>query len=132
KTAAVFDLANGMARRTSQFDGVVGGVAFLPSGDLAVAVWGETRPLMVLRGDGKKPEVLFASNFGFQTVRWSEAHKGLLAAEQGGRIWLLAAAGKPRALLREDAGTTAYRLEVQRDAVLLARMNRVVQRLGMR
>jgi hypothetical protein len=37
--------------------------------------------------------------------------------------------GKPKALLGEDAGTTAYRRPVRGGDVLLARMNRVVQRV---
>jgi hypothetical protein len=50
-----------------------------------------------------------------------------VAAEQGGRIWLLGEDGKPKALLTEDAGTTPYRMSLAGPNVLVARMNRVVQ-----
>jgi hypothetical protein len=123
----VFALATPDKVRTVGFDSVVGGVALLPSGDLAVAVWGGVRPLYVVRKD--KAEPLFQSSFGFQDVVWSERRKGLVAAEQGGRVWLLGGDGKPRTMLSEDAGTTAYRLRLAGDEVLVARMNRVVQRL---
>lgn len=129
KSVAVFDPKTGTASRTNTFDAIVGGVTFLPDGALAVAVWGGTRPLMISRGDGKKPDVLFESEFGFQNVRWSESHKALIAAEQGGRVWLLDQTGKPRALLSDDSGTTVYRLEPIGEQWLAARMNRVVQRL---
>jgi hypothetical protein len=106
---------------------VVGGVAWLPGGDLAVAVWGGVHPLFVVRQGRAGP--LFQSSFGFQGVVWSEKHKALVAAEQGGRVWLLGVDGKPRAVL-EDDGTTAYRLRLAGDDVLVARMNRVVQRIN--
>src|SRR5262249_40954968 len=128
KGVALFTLADGKATHSAAFDSVVGGVTFLPDGGLAVAVWGGIHPLFVVR-DGKKPEPLFQSSFGFQNVAWSEKHKGLIAAEQGGKLWLLDESGKPKALLTEDAGTTAYRLQPSGDDVLLARMNRVVQRI---
>jgi hypothetical protein len=128
KNAAIFALADGKPTKQAAFDSVVGGVAFLPNGDLAAAVWGGVHPLYSLTGDGSKPEALFASRFGFQNVVWSDALKGLVAAEQGGKLWLLDG-GKPKALLDEDAGTTAYRLLVQDDAVLVGRMNRRVQRV---
>ena len=108
---------------------MVGGVAFLPNGDLAAAVWGGTHPLYVLRGDRRKAETLFQSRFGFQNVAWSDALKGLVAAEEGGKLWLLDADGKPRAELDEAAGTTAYRMLLQGGDVLLGRMSRVVQRV---
>jgi hypothetical protein len=129
KNAAVFGLGDGKPTKQATFDSVVGGVAFRPNGDLVVAVWGGVHPLYVLTGDGSKPETLFASRFGFQNVVWSEANKGLVAAEQGGKLWLLDADGKPKAMLDEDAGTTAYRLAVQGGDVLLGRMNRTVQRV---
>lgn len=132
RNAGRFSLADGKLSQLASFTAVVGGVALLPEGDTAVAVWGGTHPLYVLRGDGKKPETLFESQFGFQNVVWSDARKGLLAAEQGGKLWLLGADGKPRALLDEDAGTTAYRLVERGADLLVARMNRVVQRLGLK
>jgi hypothetical protein len=132
KSAGTFALSDGKVTQTAGFDSVVGGVAYLPGGDLAVAVWGGTHPLFVVRAGGNKAEPLFQSSFGFQNVRWSEAYEGLLAVEQGGRLWLLDKHGKPKALLSEDAGTTAYRLELHGGNVLLARMNRVVQRLALK
>ncbi len=127
KNAGTFSLADGTLAQTAAFDSVVGGVAPMPDGGLAVAVWGGVHPLFVVRG--KKTETLFESSFGFQNVIYSERHKGLIAAEQGGKLWLLDTKGTPQALLDEDAGTTAYRLHVHGEEVLLARMNRVVQRV---
>ena len=72
---------------------------------------------------------MFQSRFGFQNVAWSDALKGLVVAEEGGKLWLLDADGKPKAELDETAGTTAYRMTVQGGEVLVGRMNRVVQRL---
>jgi outer membrane protein assembly factor BamB len=129
KSAGKFSLSDGKVMQSSSFDSVVGGVALLPTGELAVAVWGGTHPLFVVRGSAQKPEPLFQSSFGFQSVVWSEPHKSLLAAEQGGRMWLLGADGKARAVLSDEAGTTAYRMSLQGPDVLLARMNRVVQKL---
>jgi hypothetical protein len=50
-----------------------------------------------------------------------------VATEQGGRLWLLGADGKPAAMLDDTAGTTVYRLSETPAGLLLARMNRVVQ-----
>ena len=105
KTVGAFNVADGKGDAVG-FEAVVGGVAFLPNGDLAVAVWGGTHPLYVLRGDRRKAETLFQSRFGFQNVAWSDALKGLVAAEEGGKLWLLDADGKPKAELDETAGTT--------------------------
>jgi outer membrane protein assembly factor BamB len=127
KSVGVFSLADGKVIQTTNFDSVIGGIAFLPGGEVAVAVWGGVHPLFAVRGG--KAEPLFASSFGFQNVVWSEKHGGLIAAEQGGRLWLLDARGTPRALLGEDAGTTAYRMHLHGGEVLLARMDRVVQRV---
>ena len=127
KNAGTFTVADGKGAAVG-FEAVVGGVAFLPNGDLAVAVWGGAHPLYLI-GGGKKAEPLFQSRFGFQNVAWSDAMKGLVAAEEGGKVWLLDADGKPRAMLDETAGTTAYRLSLNGGDVLLGRMNRVVQRL---
>ncbi len=127
KSAAIFHLADGKVTQSVNFDSVIGGITFLPGGDVAVAVWGGVHPLYVVRGG--KAEPLFASSFGFQNVVWSERHAGLIAAEQGGKLWLLDPKGTPRAILDDDAGTTAYRLHLQDGEVLLARMNRVVQRV---
>jgi hypothetical protein len=75
---------------------------------------------------------LFTSSFGFQDVAWSAKLGGLLAAEQGGKLWLLAPDGKPRAMLDENAGTTAYRLLEHNGEIIVARMNRLVQRIAVR
>jgi hypothetical protein len=115
---------------TAAFDSVAGGVALLPDGGLAVAVWGGVHPLYVVRD--KKTEVLFTSSFGFQNVVYSERHKGLIAAEQCGKLWLLDGKGTPKALLDEDAGTSACRLHLHGDEVPVARTNRVVQRVAVR
>jgi hypothetical protein len=128
KTAGRFSVPDGKGAPSATFDAVVGGVALLPDGALTVAVWGGTHPLFVIRAKGK-PEPLFQSQFGFQDVAWWPKHGLLIATEQGGRLWLLDATGRPQALLDERAGTTAYRMVVQDGGVLLARMNRVVQRV---
>jgi hypothetical protein len=112
--------------------GMVGGVALLPGGDLAVAAWGRTNPLLVIPAGGKEARTLFQSAFGFQDVRYSPELKALVAAEQGGRIWLLGADGTPRAMLGDEAGTTAYRMGLQGGNVVVARMSRVVQVLSAR
>ena len=88
KKAGTFSLTDGKVIQSADFPAVVGGVALLPGGDLVVAVWGGTKPLSILRG-AAKAEPFFASHFGFQNVVWSEAHRGLIAAEQGGKLWLL-------------------------------------------
>jgi hypothetical protein len=131
KSAGTFKLADGKGDPATTFDSVVGGVALMPDGGLAVAVWGGTHPLYVVRAAGK-PAPLLQADFGFQDVLWSDAHGGLLAAEQGGRLWLLDSAGRLHARLSEDAGTTAYRLVRRGDNIFLARMNRSVQRLSVR
>jgi WD40 repeat protein len=128
--AACFPLDTGkLAAAPAKLPGMVGGVAFLPSGDLAVAVWGRTNPLMILPAAGAagadKPATLFQSSFGFQNVLYSPDLKALVAAEQGGRIWLIGENGK--SMLSEDAGTTPYRMTLAGPNVLVARMNRVVQ-----
>jgi hypothetical protein len=130
KTAGTFAVNAAGVKQSATFDSVVGGVAFLPSGDLAVAVWGGVHPLYVVRGG--KAEVLFQSSFGFQNVAWSDKHKRLVAAEQGGKLWLLDEKGTPQAMLDEDAGTTAYRMLLHGDDVLLGRMNRVVHRVAVK
>ena len=129
KKAGVVELSSGKVVKSAEFDAIVGGVAFLPSGDLAVAVWGGTHPLYVLQNGSKEGKVLFQSDFAFQDVLWSAKHQALVAAEQGGRLWLLDADGKPKGVLDETAGTTPYRLAAQNGELLVARMNRVVQRL---
>ncbi len=130
KNAGSFSLADGKLSRVENFDSVVGGVVLLPnSKDMVVAVWGGTHPLFLVRDDNKKAETFFRSAFGFQSAVWSDKHKGLLAAEQGGKLWLLDPQGQAQALVDEAAGTTVYRLQLAGDEVLLARMNRVVQRV---
>ncbi len=91
KNAGEFTVADGkVVGDVASFEAVVGGVAFLPNGDVAVAVWGGAHPLYAIRGDRKKvAEPLFQSRFGFQNVAWSDAWKGLVAAEEGGKLWLL-------------------------------------------
>ena len=131
KNAGAFTVADGKGDVVG-LEAVVGGVTFLPSGDLAVAVWGGTHPLCVLRGDRKKSEPLFQSQFGFQNVAWSDELRGLVAAEEGGKLWLLEGDGKPKAMLDETAGTTAYRMTLHGGEVLLGRMNRVVQRMAVK
>lgn len=126
RVAGAFDLEDGQVTRELATDSVVGGVALLPDGRLIVANWGGTHPLRVVDQDGASA-VWFDSAFGFQHVRWSPAHDALLAAEQGGRLWLLDAAGQPLATLDEDEGTTVYRLSLQDDQALVARMDRTVQ-----
>jgi hypothetical protein len=128
RNAGIFATADGKTSRVAAFDSVVGGVALLPDGALAVAVWGGVHPLYVLKAE--KPEALFQSKFGFQSVAWSEGLKQLVAAEQGGNVWLLGADGKPAGLLDTGAGTTAYRLLLSGSEILVGRMNRVIQRLG--
>jgi hypothetical protein len=110
--------------------GMVGGLAFLPGGNLAVAAWGRTNPLLVLPAGADKAHALFQSDFGFQDVLYSPDLKALVAAEQGGRIWLLGEDGKPTAMLGDDAGTTAYRMSLHGGSIVVARMNRVVQVLS--
>jgi hypothetical protein len=127
KSAGTFALATPTDVQSVAFGSVVASVAFLPSGELAVAVWGGVYPLHVVRKN--MAEVLFQSSFGFQNVVWSAKHKALLAAEQGRRVWLLGADGQPSAELA-DAGTTTYRLSAIGTDILVARMNRVVQRLA--
>ena len=53
-----------------------------------------------------------------------------MAAEEGGKLWLLNPEGKALAMLEDDAGTTAYRMSLQGNTLLLGRMNRAVQRIG--
>ena len=129
KNAGTFSLADGKIIKMTPFQSVVGGVAFTPDGNLAVAVWGRTWPLYSFAAE--KPEPLFQSKFGFQSVSWSDKLGGLVAAEQGGTIWLLGADGKPKACL-DGAGTTAYRMAVTDRDLVVGRMNRVVQRLAVK
>lgn len=127
KKAGKFNLTDGKMVQSTTFDAVIGGVAFLPSGDLAIAVWGGTKPLFVLRTGKEKPESLLQSRFGFQNVIWSNLHKNLVAAEQGGRLWFVGSDGGVHACLDDEAGTTAYRLIDRHGRLLVSRMNRVVQ-----
>jgi hypothetical protein len=132
KKVGTVDLADGKLLQSAKVEAVVGGVAFLPGGEVTVAVWGGTKPLFVLRAGADKCEPLFQSRFGFQDVLWSEAHKALVAAEQGGALWLLSPDGKPQALLDEEAGTTVYRVQLDQKRLHLSRMNRVVQSIAIR
>jgi outer membrane protein assembly factor BamB len=127
RKAGKFNPADGKLLQSAAFESVIGGVALLPNGDLAIAAWGGTKPLSVLRGGADKPEPLFQSQFAFQNVLWSSALRALVAAEQGGRLWLLSADGKPQAMLDEDAGTTAFRLLEHEGRLLVSRMNREIQ-----
>ncbi|MBI4023547.1 MAG: hypothetical protein HY360_01110 [Verrucomicrobia bacterium] len=129
KNAGRFNLSDGKLIQSATFDSIVGGTAFLPDGDVAVAVWGGTHPLYVLHAGAEKSEAFFQSQFGFHNVIWSEADHGLVATEEGGKVWLLGADGQPQAMLDEESGTTAYRLLPRDKDVMVARMNRVVQQL---
>lgn len=131
KTAGVVNLADGKVVRQAKFDAVVGGVSLLPNGDLVAAVWGGTKPLYVVRGNDEKPQTFYQSRFAFQSVAWAPMQRALVAAEQGGDVWLLDASGKVLAR-RTDAGTTAYRMVLQGIEVLLARQNRVAQRISLK
>jgi hypothetical protein len=68
--------------------------------------------------------------FAFHDVLWLERAGVLIAAEEGGRVWLFDPKGKTQALL-DDAGTTAHRMVARErgNEILLGRMNRVVQRV---
>ena len=77
-----------------------------------------------------RPEPFFQSSYGFQHVLWSPADNALVAAEEGGKLWLLNPEGKALALLEDDAGATAYRMSLQGNTLLLGRMNHAVQRIG--
>jgi WD40 repeat protein len=129
RTAGIVELADGKPRFHQQVPAIVGGAAFLPNGDAVFAVWGSDNPLLVVRAATNKLEPLFQSQFGFQDVQWSAGHNGLVAAEQGGRLWLLDALGKPLSVLDETHGTTAYRMSLQGNRLIVARMNRVVQQI---
>jgi hypothetical protein len=93
-------------------------------------VWGGTHPLQVLHSGDSKSTPLLVSRFGFQDVRWSPEINALVAAEQGGDLWLLAQDGRVLNRCR-DAGTTAYRMQCNGTQVVVARMNRVVQRFDL-
>jgi hypothetical protein len=123
----VFKMTDGQVVGTAQFDAIIGGLAFLPDNSLAVAVWGGAHPLYRFIPSSGKTEELFQSVNGFQSVLWSPALKALLAAEQGGRLWLISPAGKALAQLDETAGTTAYRMQEYSGRILLGRMDRRVQ-----
>jgi WD40 repeat protein len=129
RTAGIVDLADGKLRFHQQVAAIVGGAAFLPNGDVTIAVWGSDNALQVWRAATNKLEPFFQSGFGFQDVQWSQAHNALVAAEQGGRLWLLEAQGKPLSVLDETHGTTAYRMSLQGGQLIVGRMNRVVQQI---
>ena len=131
-TVGVFDAATGAIAYQAKVPSVVGGLSFLPGGDIAAAVWGGTHPLQRIRAGATTAEVLFQSSFGFQSCAWSRALNGLVATEQGGKIWLLAEDGSPKAMLDEEAGTTAYRMALSGSQILVARMNRLVQRVELK
>ena len=126
RRAGAVDLATGKTTRMAEFESIVGGVALLPDGDVVAARWGGSYPLTRIGAGGQQP--FFQSRFGFQDVRWSPALGALVAAEQGGVLWLIDAAGQPTARL-DDAGTTVHRLDCSRREILVGRMDRVVQRL---
>jgi hypothetical protein len=126
-----FNLADGALIQSVSFNSIIGGSAFLPDGSVAVAAWGGTRPLYRVRPDSDHPDLLFQSRYGFQTVAWLPEQHALAAAEEGGAIWLLSPEGKAIASLDDDSGTTVYRLVVQGRHLLVGRMNRVVQQIGL-
>lgn len=143
KRAGTFQLADGKLLQSAKVDAIIGGVALTPAGELVVAVWGGTKPLYAVRTvtekdkAGKdvavtKPVPLFQSQFAFQSVVWSPVANALVAAEQGGAVWVLAADGAAKTVLDIEAGTTAYRCVLAGNDVLLARMNRVVQRVPLK
>ncbi len=128
RSVASFRLSDGKAIVAADFPANVGGVAVLPDGSLAAAVWGGTRPLYRITAQSAKPETLLQSRFAFHDVLWMSAASGLVAAEQGGTLWLLDERGRARAKL-DDAGTTAIRMEARGKQLLVGRMSRVVQRV---
>ncbi|MGO8997756.1 MAG: WD40 repeat domain-containing protein [Polyangiaceae bacterium] len=128
KRAGAFRVSDGKPLAVAALPSSVGGVALLPNGDVAAAVWGGTQPLYRLDASSGKSEVLVQSRFAFHDVLWLGSRNGLVAAEQGGPLWLFAPSGRPLARL-EDAGTTVCRMEVRGGELLVGRMNRVVQRI---
>ena len=128
REAASFDLKTGQVSRKAIFGGIIGGLAFLPGGDLAVAAWGGVKPLVRLGSSGQITP-FFQSSCAFQTISWSPDRKSLLAAEQGGRIWLLSPAGKIESVL-DDAGATVCSLAPAGSDVVVGRMDRVAQRIA--
>lgn len=131
KKLGVIDLADGKVQRQAAFDAIIGAVTYLPGGDLAVAVWGGSKPLYRLAPGETKGAPLFQSRFAFQDVAWSPATNNIVATEQGGGLWLLDAQGKPLAW-STDAGTTAYRMQLQGNQLTVGRMNRTVQRFTLK
>ncbi|MFW6060607.1 MAG: WD40 repeat domain-containing protein [Phycisphaeraceae bacterium] len=141
ETVARLRVENGQVLQRATVEGIVGGVARLPSGAVAVAVWGGTTPLLTLPdlegsdstpADEIEPQPLFASEFAFQDVAWSDALNALVATEQGGRLWLLGVDGQPQAQLGRQAGTTAHRLHVQGSHIAIGRMDRSVTVLSVK
>ena len=128
KRAGSFDVSDGKVLAAAGFGSNVGGVALLPGGDLAVAVWGGTYPLYRLRASEPKPAPLAQAEFAFHDALWLPEESAIVAAEQGGSVWLFDASGKARAKL-EDAGTTVHRMVARGRELIVGRMNRVVQRL---
>jgi hypothetical protein len=130
KRAGSFSLSDGKVLAAAAFPSNVGGVALLPGGALAVAVWGGTHPLYRLGAKEPKPATMAQGRFAFHDVLWLEHERGVVAAEQGGDLWLFDAHGEARAKL-EDAGTTVNRMMAQGTELLVGRMNRAVQRLAL-
>jgi WD40 repeat protein len=127
KIAAV-NVADGKTiGKAVELPAVIGGVVLTPSKDIIAAVWGGA--LTILKSGAEKPEPLFKSRFGFQDVAWSAKSNALVAAEQGGKVWVIGLDGQPKAMLDEEAGTTVYDLRVSDNGLLLGRMNRVAQRV---
>jgi hypothetical protein len=128
KRAGSFRATDGKLLASAAFPSNVGGVAILPGGDLAVAVWGGTHPLYLLRATDPKPVPLAQARYAFHDVVWLAREERLVAAEEGGNLWLFDRDGKARAKL-EDAGTTIHRIVTHPTGLVVGRMNRVVQRL---
>jgi hypothetical protein len=128
RQAGSFRTSDGKAVSAAAFRSNVGGVAILPGGDLAVAVWGGTYPLFRVKAGEPKPALIAAARFAFHDVVWREREGGIVAAEEGGDLWLFDPHGKARARLT-DAGTTVNRIVSDESGVLVGRMNRVVQRV---
>ena len=91
-----------------------------------------THPLYRLRAGQPSPEALAQARFAFHDVLWWEEESALLAAEQGGPLWLLdpnANAKRKEHAKLDDAGTTAHRIVKSGRELIVGRMNRVVQRV---
>ncbi|MFW6060742.1 MAG: PQQ-binding-like beta-propeller repeat protein, partial [Phycisphaeraceae bacterium] len=140
ETVARLRIADGEILQRATVEGIVGDVVHLPSGAVAVAVWGGRKPLWKLPATntaagtlaaGVELQPLLASQFAFQAVDWSDALGALVAAEQGGRVWLVNENGQSLARLGAEAGTTVHRLVMQGEHIVIGRMDRSVSILSL-